>query len=179
MKKLGMVLFVTILFTGMVNGQSAISIGGNVALPIGDWADFANIGFGGTASYEHQFNRNLTGTATAGYLIWGGKEDIPDFKYDYSAIPVLAGVKYFFVPGQGFYVAGQAGFHFFSVDVESTVPGFQFSSSGSETEFSAAAGLGYEVPAGSKGAIDISAMFNLISDLNYIGFRIAYKFGLN
>lgn len=160
--------------------KSAISVGGNIAMPIGDWSDVADLGFGGTASYEHGFSPNLVGTATVGYLIWGGKEDIEGFSYDYSAIPILAGIKYFFTPGKGFYAAAQVGVHLFTVDVEIEVPGFfQTSGSSSESEFGGAAGLGYEIPVGPKGAVDISAMFNLISDLNYLGFRVAYQFGIN
>jgi hypothetical protein len=172
-------LLVLILFSTVSFAQSAISVGGNLALPIGDWSDVADMGFGGTASYEHKFSPNLVGTATAGYLIWGGKEDIEGFSYDYSAIPILAGVKYFFAPGQGFYAAGQVGLHMFTIDVDVEFFGFEGSGSSTETEFSAAAGLGYEIPVGPKGAVDLNAMFNLISDLNYLGFRVAYKFGLN
>lgn len=181
MKKLFSFILVLLFSTSFVFAQgSGIGIGGNLALPIGDWSDFANIGFGGTVSYEHGFSPNLVGTATVGYLIWGGKEDVEDFSYDYSAIPILAGIKYFFTPGKGFYAAAQAGVHLFTVDVEFDDPFLnEFSGSASESEFGGAVGLGYEIPMGPKGAVDLNAMFNLISDLNYLGFRVAYKIGLN
>ena len=180
MKKTLSFLFVFLLFSSITFSQMpGIGVGGNLALPIGDWSDIANIGFGGTATYEHKFSPNLLGTATAGYLIWGGKEDFVGGSFDYSAIPILAGVKYFFTPGSGFYAAGQAGFHLFTVDVEIDIFGFKTSSSASETEFSFAAGAGYEIPVGPKGAVDLNAMFNVVSDLNYLGFRVAYKFALN
>lgn len=53
MKQLFSVLLLAVLFTGFINAQSqGISIGANVALPMGDWSDGANTGFGGTATYE-------------------------------------------------------------------------------------------------------------------------------
>lgn len=180
MKRFFSFLVVFLLFSTLSFSQgSGISVGGNLALPIGDWSDFAEMGFGGTVSYEHKFAPNLVGTATAGYLMWSGKEDVEGFSYDYSAIPILAGVKFYFTPGQGLYAAGQVGFHLFTIDVDVEAFGFTASSSASETEFSAAAGVGYEIPVGPKGAVDLNAMFNLISDLNYLGFRVAYKIGLN
>lgn len=181
MKQTFSFLVVFLFLSGFAFAQNAgVSIGGNLALPIGDWSDVADMGFGGTATYEHKFSPNLLGTITAGYLIWGGKEDVEGFSYDYSAIPIMAGVKYFFNPKQGLYAAGQLGLHMFTVDVEFDDPFLsQFSGSESESEFSFAVGAGYEIPVGPKGAVDLNAMFNIISDLNYLGFRVAYKFALN
>lgn len=179
MKKLLSVIVLTVLFAGFINAQSQWgSIGGNLALPIGDWSDFANIGFGGTVTYERSFTPNIVGEAYAGYIMFGG-EDYPgtNDSYSYSMIPIMAGAKYFFQPGQGLYANALLGVHIFTVDIpEYTLFGFTYGGSESSTEFGLSVGAGYEMPMG-KNALDLSASFNLISDANYIGARVAYKFG--
>jgi len=180
MKQLLSVVLLTVLFTGFINAQSqGVSIGGNVALPIGDWSDVANTGFGGTATYERSFAPNITGQVYAGYLTFGGDET-EGFSYSYSMIPIMAGVKYFFQPGKGFYANALLGVHLFTADIDYPAEYEEFFTIDSETstEFSFGVGAGYEIPVGGKNAVDISAHYMLISDANYIGARIAYRFGL-
>ncbi len=180
MKQLLSVIVFTVLFAGFINAQSQwISIGGNLALPIGDWSESANLGFGGTAAYERSFAPNIVGQVYAGYLTFSGEDSgVDDFGYSYSMIPIMVGAKYYFQPGKGLYANAQLGVHLLSVDVD--VPeqyeGFFESSSDTETEFGIGIGVGYELPMG-KNALDISALFNLVNDANYIGARVAYKFG--
>lgn len=182
MKQLLSVLLLAVLFTGFINAQSqGVSIGGNIALPIGDWSDFANLGFGGTATYERSFAPNIVGQAYAGYLTFGGKDaDVQGFSYSYSMIPIMAGAKYFFQPGKGLYANALLGLTIVSadVDVPAAYQGYGFDGSTSSTEFSLGVGAGYEMPVGGKNAVDISAHFMLVSDANYIGARVAYRFGL-
>ncbi len=180
MKQLLSVMLLAVLFTGFINAQSQwISIGGNIALPMGDFADVANLGFGGTATYERSFTPNIVGQIYAGYLTFGG-EDIPGTSDSYSSsmIPIMAGAKYFFQPGKGLYANAQLGVHLFSFDTpEYEFFGVTYGGSETSTEFSLGLGAGYEMPMG-KNALDISASFNIVSDANYIGARIAYKFGM-
>jgi len=182
MKQLLSVILLAVLFTGFINAQQqGVSIGGNLALPIGDWSDFANIGFGGTATYERSFAPNIVGQVYAGYLTYGGKDsDVQGFSYSYSMIPIMAGAKYFFQPGKGLYANALLGVTIVSadVDVPAAYQGFGFDASTSSTEFSFGVGAGYEVPVGGKNAVDIGAHFMLVSDANYIGARVAYRFGL-
>jgi len=180
MKQLLSVVLLAVLFTGFINAQSqGISIGANVALPMGDWSDGANTGFGGTATYERSFAPNITGQVYAGYITFGGDE-FEGYSYSYSMIPIMAGVKYYFQPGKGFYANGLLGVHMFTADVSVPAELEPYYSGGSETstEFSFGIGAGYEVPVGGKNAVDIAAHYMLISDANYIGVRLAYKFGL-
>lgn len=172
-------IILVILLTGVISAQSKIvwSAGGNLALPMGSFADAASIGFGATAGAEMQIKDKIVGTATIGYLIWGGKEIDLGFAgkitTDYSSIPILVGGKYFF--SNGFYGQGQLGFHLFSAKAESKISIFgtttTTSASSSSTDFTIGLGGGYEM-----GKFDFSAAYYLISNANYLGARIAYKF---
>ena len=42
---------------------------------MGNFGDVAGTGIGGTAQFEMQFMPQLLGTATAGYIKWGGKDE--------------------------------------------------------------------------------------------------------
>ncbi|HEY6906956.1 MAG TPA: outer membrane beta-barrel protein [Ignavibacteriaceae bacterium] len=170
----------------MAQGKNYLGIGANLALPLGTFGDVAGVGFGGTVSFEMEFTPNITGIASAGYLSFGGKDfTSPYYSYSwgYSDIPIMAGVKYYFTPSTPFYGIAQIGFQIFDghYKITSTVPGYEnfySGSAGSSTEFGFAIGAGYEIPVGLKGAIDLTGTFNLVSDLNYIGVRAAYRFGI-
>jgi hypothetical protein len=146
---------------------------------MGDWSDGANTGFCGTATYERSFTPNITGQVYAGYISFGGDE-AEGFSYSYAMIPILVGAKYFFQPGgKGFYGNALLGFHMFTADVSVPDEFAAYYSGGSETstEFSFGIGAGYELPMG-KNALDLTAHYMLVSDANYIGVRVAYRFGL-
>jgi hypothetical protein len=179
MKQLFSVILLAVLFTGFINAQSQwVSVGGNLALPMGGWGDNANIGFGGTATYERSFTPNIVGQVYAGYLSFGG-ETVGTFSYSFSMIPIMVGGKYYFQPGKGLYGNALLGVHLFSVETPSfTLFGQTYGGgSASSTEFSLGVGAGYEMPMG-KNALDLSAHFMIVSDANYIGARVAYKFGI-
>ncbi|WKZ69301.1 MAG: outer membrane beta-barrel protein [Melioribacteraceae bacterium] len=191
MKKVLFTVLVLLLSASFIYGQTekgkiAIGIGGEVALPSGDAADASEIGtgFGGTARFEYGFSNNLVGFVDAGYLMWPGDEVTYSFfgstttmKWDWSAIVVMGGVKYFFA--KGLYGMAQAGIHAFTFDVETTGAGAGFGdASSSESKFGFAFGAGYELPLGSM-ALDLSAKYTFAaSDFNYIGIRAGLKFPL-
>lgn len=184
MKKLLSVFFAVILFAGLLNaqGKKSLGVGLNVALPMSDFGDVAGTGFGGTAVFELEFAPQINGTATAGYISWGGK-DFGHFSYSYSAIPILVGVKYFFMPTGGFYANGQLGFYLFSGDAEvvGSIPGTTIlvgSTSTSSTEFAIALGAGYEIPVSPTLIADIGASYIIISNFGHIGIRGGVKFGI-
>jgi hypothetical protein len=160
--------FVLILSSSLFAQRQGISIGGNVYLPVGDWAEFASIGYGGSATYEHQLGRNIAGVISVAYISFSGDEE----ETSWSMIPVLAGAKFYFSPKMDWYITGLLGANF--VTAESTVLDEEVSAS--STEFAFSANLGYELMLSEKGALDISGGFQYISDLSYFGLRLAYKF---
>ncbi len=185
MKKL-LSFAVILVFAFAVNntiaqGKNYLGIGANLALPMGSFGDVAGVGIGGTVSFEMEFTPNITGIASAGYLAFGGEDFTgPDYSwsYSYSDIPIMAGIKYYFTPGVPFYAIGQIGFQMFDSHYEATGFGYDYSGSGTSTEFAFSIGAGYEVPIGKNAALDLTGTFNLVSDLNYLGARVAYRFGI-
>ena len=148
--------------------RQGISLGGNVYLPVGDWAEYAAVGYGGSATYEHQLGRNMAGVISVAYISFSGDEE----GSSWSMIPALAGVKFYFSPKMDWYITGLLGANF--VTAETTVLEQEYSAS--STEFAFSANLGYELMLSEKGALDISGGFQYISDLSYFGLRLAYKF---
>lgn len=178
MKTFLSILLVFFFSLGINNAQNKMALGGGlvVSLPMGDFGDAANTGFGGTAIFELGFTPQLVGVGQIGYIVYGTESDAVDF----STIPLLAGIKYFFVPGVGFYGMGEIGLNFFSTTVEiPSVLGFGGGSvSETSTEFTFVIGAGYELPVSSNVYLDFNGTFNLVSDFNNIQLWAGAKFGL-
>jgi hypothetical protein len=138
--------------------RPGISIGGNVYIPVGNWSDIANTGFGGSATYEHPLGRNIMGVIYSGYTYFGSSSE----------------AKFYFTPKQDWYIAALLGASF--VTAKTTVLNEELSAS--STQFAGNLNFGYEVKTSEKGAVDISAGFIYISDLSYFGLRLAYIFKL-
>ena len=163
-------LLVTMLFsTSLFAQRQGISLGGNVYFPVGDWADFANIGYGGSVTYEHPLGKNVTGVIYSGYTYFGG-----DDEFSWTMIPLLAGAKFYLSPKMDWYIGGLIGANF--VTAKTTFLGIEYTAS--STEFAGNVNLGYEVKTSEKGAVDISAGFVYINELSYFGIRLAYIFKL-
>ena len=111
--------------------------------------------------------------------------ELSESKYSYSssAIPVLVGAKYYFMPKGGFYGHGsvRSFLLFNSVDVP-RIPWRCYiwggEASDSDSEFAFSFGAGYELPLSAKLILDLSGAFLLISDANNIGVRAGVKWGL-
>jgi hypothetical protein len=161
-------LFVVVLISSasLLAQRQGISIGGNVVFPVGDWAEFAEIGYGGSATYEHPLGRNILGVIYSGYTVFGSTEE----GFSWTMIPLLAGVKAYLSSKQDWYLAGLLGANFITAE---TVLGDV-----SSTEFAGNANFGYEFKTSEDGALDISAGFVFINEQSYIGARIAYIFKL-
>jgi len=152
------------------NGR--LSIGAELGLPMGDFGDLANMGFGGTLRYEYPMGDNVGLTVTAGYLTFSGKEFeiLPgtSLKYSTNMIPVQAGVKYYFTDQQeGLYGMAEIGIHNSKADVEGAE---------STTDLSYAPEVGYHLE-----NFDLGLRYQFIategSTTSYLGLRIAYVLG--
>lgn len=181
------VLSVGLFQVAFAQGGVSFGVSGTVALPMGDFGSEegldASTGFGGLANVQYGISPNIALTGSAGYLMWGGPEaEIFGTKisFDYSAIPVQAGVKYLIGTAESRpYIKAETGVHMFRVKAE---VGGQ-SETESETKFGFSGGAGYELKLGSGSTkLDISGHYQFVSkieevSISYIGIRLGVLFG--
>jgi len=80
----------------------------NPSMPIGHFNTYSGFGLGGYLGWEYKTSRSIGITLNAGYINYFGK-DTNGVKYsDFSYIPLLAGVKFYF-GGGSFYLHPEAG----------------------------------------------------------------------
>ena len=147
---------------------------------MGNFSDIASTGFGASFRYEAGIKDQLNWTASIGYLSFGEKTyrvnnvSIPFGST--SLIPITGGIKYYFsAANSGFYGSADLGLNFISTYVytyNSGNGGGYNLSSVSETKLGFSPGIGYRT-----GSWDFGGKFNIISDRNYFGVRVAYVFG--
>jgi hypothetical protein len=175
--------------------SSRFSIGGELAMPTGNYGDRASTGFGGSLRYEVPLGTSpFALMATAGYLSFGSKSSddaaLNTYKYTNSMIPLQLGLKLYLTGQQrGFYVSGEAGVHLLSSKNSIVYNGITTSSNYNNTAFSYAPGIGYHFA-----SVDIGLKYQLFSDPvtltnpvnnesstttstgSYLGLRIAFVF---
>jgi len=175
-----------LLFTNSVFAQeNRFSAGVELALPMGDFADAAGIGFGASLRYEIPLGEQLGVMATLGYLSFTEEEPTPGYSFQTAMIPIQIGLKYYFMESQdGFYAAVQTGVHLFSTKVETPEVKDPFGNiifpavddTETSTEFSIAPGIGYHLE-----NVDVGLRYQLIftegESTSYLGLRLAYVFG--
>jgi hypothetical protein len=185
--KLTLAVAMVFISTGLFAQNGRFSLGAEIGLPMGDFGDAASAGFGGSLRYEMPMGDNLALTATAGYLMFSGKDQeilgVEIEGADWSMIPIQVGAKYYFMEQQeGFYAQVELGVHAMTVKTPSystTIFGIPVTvpeSSASSTELSYAPALGYHMA-----NIDIGVRYQMIategSSTSYLGLRLAYVFG--
>ncbi len=144
-------------------GDMGVSVQGGIALPMGDFGDAYDLGFGGTGTFQYYLNKNLAITGTAGYLTWSNSQDMADATF--STIPLLAGVRYFVGKGNFKpYVNGKVGLYFSSSDVTVDLGFFggEQSVSSSTTDLGVGVGAGFLMPLGKNLNLDVSASYDII-----------------
>lgn len=204
--KLFALLSLALLSIGVkAQNSDRVSLGVELALPLGDFADQSTMGVGGSLRYEHPFGDNLSFTGTAGVISFGGDEvtyGIPGYEVTTKTtslmIPIQVGLKYYGHMMDGFYGQLEAGVHISSFK-EATTTSSNGSSTKtdettSDTDFSLAPGIGYHLA-----NFDIGLRYQMIfvkatvtsvdpvtqqtitsessTTYSYLGFRLAYVFG--
>jgi hypothetical protein len=141
-----------------------ISVGAELAAPVGNLGDASSFGLGATAQLEYMATSNVGLTLNAGYINYFGKDyTLPGYgtqKYEsLGQIPVLAGARYYFI--KDIYISGQLGFSSFTKD--------------RGTGFSYAPGIGIKFS-----VLDATLKYLGTSrdggSLSNVGLRIAYSF---
>src|ERR1700712_2908606 len=159
------------------NSGVKLSIGVDAGIPVGNFNDFYNWNLGGSLQADIPVVKQLFVTVNAGYNNLFGKA-IGSSSANYTniqLIPVKAGLKYF--PIQNVYIQGEAGAAF--VANKSTL------NATNSTLFAYAPQIGVQFPVSGKSFIDAGVRFEgnspLVTNgnnLNFIGLRLAYGFGL-
>ena len=176
-------------------GKMALSVGGDVLLPMGTFKDAVSTGFGGSVRFQYEVAPNAAVGATTGYYTWGGKDlggnlgTGPSFK----GVPFRVFGKYYFMPAgekqPRVYGIAELGL-FFGSSGDVTIPGVNVPgvgvvgggtvSGGSSTNFNYAPGLGVEVPLGEgKTLLDISARYDGIATSGGSSSSVAARVGVN
>lgn len=151
MKKLSaLIVFSLFLFSfAQTNAQIKLVLNGGAQIPVGDFKDGADIGYGG--SVDAEFKLPMVGTtffASAGYNRW----KITNTDFSYYFIPLMGGIKYFIsTPGNIAtpYISGALGI----TVVNSNVP-----LSSSESKFTWSPSVGVRIS-----NFDINASFKSFS----------------
>jgi len=177
MKKLLAIAVILLVAAQIGYAQKPVmGVGGGIeiAMPIGNFSDVANVGFGLTGRYEYKLNKDVAITGTLGWIHWGGKNTTSYGDYGFTDIPLKGGVKYYFTPGPGrVYGMAELGLHFTSVSWtwNAGYYGYGGSYSASETKFGFAPGVGYEMKIGKNLMLDLSGRFEIVADVNHFALR--------
>ena len=170
MKKKVLLPFLGLLMTGLVNAQDAqkfrFSVGPELSFASGSFAITHSVGFGATIQGEIPLQQNLYGTATTGFIVYGGKSVAgTNLKAtSQTIIPIKVGIKYFFV--NGFYGAAQIGVGILGNNAKGTA-------------FAYTPQIGYEFKTKSGKAVDATFKYDGYSKngtIEAVGFRLAYIF---
>lgn len=168
MKKIFLALGV-ILFTAFsVKAQMKISaenplrlsVGGEASLPIGKFNQAGyNFGVGGSLQVEYKRFSEFGLIMNAGFITYSQKSGLGG--QNYSAVPVMAGFKYYFIPGS--YAQLQIGAAFRTTY-------------GGGTNFVYSPGVGFMVTKKIDALIKLTGLTGNLT-YNSLGLRLAYNFG--
>lgn len=169
-------LFVLVLATQCLAldfEQKSFYAQGLLSMPMGDWSDFVNLGFGAGVGMTVPHTDVLSFRGELSYIHYGTDSDFYGDNWDVSAsaIPVLALAEYN-LEDNPFYLLGGLGLAFMGVEVEYTGPGMSYGDTGSSTEFGLVLGGGYVV----NENVSVEGRFNLISDANNLSIGGVYHF---
>lgn|SRR5690625_1256470 len=165
--------FITAQNVQAQQGEFKINPGLELGMPIGDFSDASNIGFGVTVKGLYGVSDEGAVGLTLGYLAFSGKK-VGGFKMpNYTIIPIMAGYRHHF--GE-FYGEAQLGFA--SVKAKMPNDGSIFGgASVSSTEFSWALGAGYMFD-----NFDVGVRYQSVEvsggSLGWFGIRVGYSFDL-
>jgi hypothetical protein len=150
-------------------GWNKSSLGANaeLSLPMGDFADFAGVGYGGNVRYQYGADTRAAFTATAGYLVWSEK-DLPGGTGQPKAFSIFLGGKYYIAGG--FYGSLEGGLYF--VTYEKTGTRVEIKADG--TAFMLPIGVGFQ-----SNGFEVGVRYMILDvDINSFSFTLGYNFNL-
>jgi hypothetical protein len=184
MKRLLTVIMFTFLFVGLVNSnaqkrvvavQSPMYIGAEAGLsiPMGDFGDAADMGFGASGIFQYYFTPDVALHATLGYYYYSTKVS----GLSASDIPLTAGIIYELNKGGMIpYIGALIGFHFVSASYKDAYYGQTYTSSDTKFGFSPIFGLIF--PMSPTMDFHANAKLNIVSDWNSFGIYAGLRWKL-
>lgn len=186
---------IAMVFVFSITSKAQFNAGIDIALPMGDLADAASIGYGVSIGYEHKIGDNMGVGGEVGYLIFSTKDPSSGIFDNYSSsmsmIPILGNFKYYFTDNEsGLYGKAALGMSSYRVKVEyeiETISGFDsnfnpiysketFENTASEMYLTYGIGAGYLL----TDLLDISLEYRIVDgdggSANYINIGGAYTF---
>ena len=175
MKKAVLLLLVLLFFATSANAQQGkMYVGGQVgiSLPMGDFGDGANLGFGFLGNFYYGINQNIDLTGSVGYISWGTDADGASF----SNVPIVVGGRYYFQRSNFTpYAVAELGINNRSFTLDS---GFFGDFSATSTDFGLGIGGGFLYSLGNMD-LDVNAKINIISDTNNLTVFGGLRFPIN
>lgn len=183
MKKLfAVILFVTL--SSAAFSQIHLSLQGGVQIPTGDFSDFANTGFGGSATFEYLQNSPLSFTGMLGYYVWDREGEQPDnVDYSYRTIPIMLGIRYYFdqydfAP----YFGTELGIHLWQTEIEVEKNNSTITTEASESNFGITPMFGFKYRLSTSVDLDVNLKYNIVSgdgpSTSFVGLNFGVQFGL-
>jgi len=175
-KQIFFLVLVVSLFLSATDSLAQFSVGAELGLPVGSFSNSSNPGIGASIRYDASLADKLSWTASAGFLIFGGRSYLGGAYGNFSIIPLVGGVKYYLVKSNdGPYVAADLGLNIVNYGVaylnQGSGNGVTFGSANT-ARIGFAPGFGYRM-----GSWDFTGRINVMSDFTYPGVRAAYVFG--
>lgn len=137
---------------------------GVLALPIGDWSDFANLGIGAGVGMVVPHSAELAFRGEISYIYFM-TDEVEGADYSFSMIPVNVLMQYNL---ESVYLLGGLGLTF----AKSKVEVGEFSSSNTESELGLVLGAGFEL----SPSVMLEGRFNIVSDANYLSANLGFRF---
>lgn len=185
MKKFYAVITVLLLAASISYAQTGASAGVNLGLPISEFGDISNPGFGVSVQLESFVAPKVSMYANLGLLLYSGKERsvsaTQNTKVGHTAYPLMAGIKVDLI--SGLYVAVEGGVAYYQIKTswtDNTAGGAVTTDvDRGEAKFGYGGGLGYLYPIMPTMDLDISAKYQTMQDkYNTVQIRAAVRFGL-
>jgi|GEM_PF-4681790 len=168
MSKKYFILFFIFLINNSILAQSKFNAGAsfNLGIPTGTFSDLAITGVGGSLIGEYSFNEMISATLSASYQNFPGNAEtfaVQGKAVDFSinAIPLLAGIRYYFLPEFFGSVEGGATFLRLSADIYDV-----YSEEKVSTDYEAkyCGGIGYRYKMAEASVFEISGGYQLVQD---------------
>ena len=170
------IVTLSLLVGGVANAQINVGISPGIQLPMGDFEDNFNFGYGGSVSVEYLVTKNIGVGLNAGYYIFE-----PDKNDDCCMMPIALTGKYYFLTEKFKPYGGvDVGYYILNTKMRGPVSGQRSESNG---YIGLAPVLGFQYGFTNALALDINAKYNHIfsdgSSTSTLGFNVGlvYSFG--